>query len=316
MKYTFLLPAYKGQFLKEMLQSIQNQTYTDFKVLVSDDCSPDDLYTICQPFLKDQRFSYRRNEKNMGEEDLIAHWNLLVELCDTPYLIMASDDDIYEPSFLKEIDKLSQKYPDVDLIHARAFEIDHNGTITKRDAIYEERVSQLVYISQHEYFNHIECEANHVYRTEALKSKGGFVNFPLAWGSDTATHYLMAKNGAANTNDILFSFRMCGINISSITTRNRTIMKKKFQASLLYRYYILNLLKTIDTHDIEEKLLFNTIWGAINKGTKNTICYFSKALSFKEFIRFIWRMKKEKAFYNKYEIYTLIKKWFMYLRNK
>ena len=33
MKYTFLLPAYKAKYLKEALDSIKNQTYTDFQVL-------------------------------------------------------------------------------------------------------------------------------------------------------------------------------------------------------------------------------------------------------------------------------------------
>lgn len=42
-KYTFLLPAYKGRFLDEMLRSIQGQTYTNFKVIISDDCSPEGL---------------------------------------------------------------------------------------------------------------------------------------------------------------------------------------------------------------------------------------------------------------------------------
>lgn len=50
MKYTFLLPAYKGRFFDEMLRSIQGQTYTDFKVIISDDCSPEDLRSICEPY--------------------------------------------------------------------------------------------------------------------------------------------------------------------------------------------------------------------------------------------------------------------------
>ena len=45
-KYTFLLPAYKPNFLEEALRSIKDQTYSDFKVLVSDDCSPHDLKSI------------------------------------------------------------------------------------------------------------------------------------------------------------------------------------------------------------------------------------------------------------------------------
>lgn len=45
-KYTFLLPAFKAQFFEEALTSIKSQTYTDFKVMDSDDCSPEDLKSI------------------------------------------------------------------------------------------------------------------------------------------------------------------------------------------------------------------------------------------------------------------------------
>ena len=95
-KYTFLLPAYKPQFLEEALLSIKNQTYTDFCVIVSDDCSPFELKPIYDKVCAgDSRFSYRRNEENMGGKSLVSHWNLLVEMCETEWLIMASDDDVY-----------------------------------------------------------------------------------------------------------------------------------------------------------------------------------------------------------------------------
>ena len=45
-KYSFLLPAYKPDFLEVALRSIKSQTFSDFKVLVSDDCSPHDLKSI------------------------------------------------------------------------------------------------------------------------------------------------------------------------------------------------------------------------------------------------------------------------------
>ena len=114
-KYTFLIPAYKSRYLDMMLSSIKNQTFGDYKVLISDDCSPEDIFAVCEPYLEDPRFSYRKNENNMGQEDLVSHWNLLLNLCDTDYMILAGDDDVYEPAFLKEIDRLSNKYTNADL---------------------------------------------------------------------------------------------------------------------------------------------------------------------------------------------------------
>ena len=57
-KYTFLLPAYKGVYLADMLTSIKNQTYKDFICIVSDDCSPDNIKDIFDNVVGyDKRFS-------------------------------------------------------------------------------------------------------------------------------------------------------------------------------------------------------------------------------------------------------------------
>lgn len=215
MKYTFLLPAFKGRFLDEMLRSIQGQTYRDYKVIISDDCSPEDLRSICEPYLADPRFTYRRNEENMGSKSLVAHWNLLVSMCDTEFLILASDDDVYEPQFLEEIDRLTLKYPDVDLFRARVRRINGEGNVMILDGVFEVHVDHLHFIHQNLLSNHLPCISNYCFRSKELKSKGGFVNFPKAWSSDDATIMMMAEKGCCNTCSILFSFRQSVINISS-----------------------------------------------------------------------------------------------------
>ncbi len=311
-KYTFLLPAYKGCFLDEMLRSIQEQTYENFKVLISDDCSPEDLYSICKPYLDDPRFSYRRNEKNIGREDLVAHWNLLVDMCNSDYLILASDDDVYATTFLEEVDTLVRKYPFVDLIHARANVIDGDGIVLKSDAPYHEYVSQLVYISQYEYFNHIECVANNVYRTSALKTIGGFINFPLAWASDTATNFSMSKNGVANTRDILFSFRMSGENISSDNNESREVTQKKFEAIMMFEKYFEDLIKSISVPTKEEKELLKVVFDYHRyQHIKTAACYYSYSLPLRDFLKFLSDFSHKGYFKSRFEVYQLLKRWFI-----
>lgn len=229
-KYTFLLPAYKGRYLDEMLSSIQSQTFTDFKVIISDDCSPDDLKTICEPYLQDPRFSYRRNSENMGSRSLVAHWNLLVELCITEFLIMASDDDIYDPRFLEQIDALTEKYREVDLFRAKMCYVNQDRRLKRVDMLLNEHESQLEFIHDNFCSNRLTCLANYVFRTRKLKDIGGFVDFPLAWGSDQATCMQMAANGVANTSESLLSFRLSGLNIT--TTVNAESAEKKVYALL------------------------------------------------------------------------------------
>lgn len=247
-KFTFLLPAFKCHYLENALRSIQRQSYKNFKVLISDDCSPEDIYTICKPFLADSRFIYRRNQKNIGGECLVNHWNLLVDLCDTEYLIMASDDDIYMDSFLEEINSLTDKYPHIDLFRARVNEIDEKGNVLISDGLYQERVSNIEFIRQQYTNTNIGCIANFVFKTETIKENGGFIYFPFAWFSDDATAIIMSNRGCVNTSNILFGFRVSSENIS-YRKDSPEVSAKKVMAALLYDHWLQQYIKKFNCED-------------------------------------------------------------------
>lgn len=215
-KYTFLLPAYKPNFLAEALVSIKEQIYTDFKVIVSDDCSPHDLKSIFEKTCGDDpRFVFRRNEKNMGGKSLVSHWNLLVDMCDTEYFVMASDDDVYEPNFLVEADKLLVKYPKANLLRARSRIIDGEGNIKAEENVTDEWLDNLHFIHRIYQKDWVGGIASFVYRTKHLKEKGNFVDFPSAWFSDDVTNFLMADEGCCMTQEVAFKVRSSDYNISS-----------------------------------------------------------------------------------------------------
>lgn len=77
MKFSFLLPAYKVSFLEQSINSILNQKFKDFEIIISDDCSPNNIKEIVNNF-HDSRITYQRNDKNIGAENMVNHWNLLL----------------------------------------------------------------------------------------------------------------------------------------------------------------------------------------------------------------------------------------------
>lgn len=236
-KYTFLVPAYKAEFFEEALFSMAGQTYKNYKVIVSDDCSPENLKNIYDKVysaiigggvLPDStQLEYRCNETNIGSANLVQHWNRLVELCDTEYLIMASDDDLYSPQFLEEIDLLTNKYPCANLFCTRVKRINEYGTLTAIDAPTMGFESQVDFLYGLYVLRRLKCIGNYVFKTSALKSIGGFVDFPCAWGSDDITVSVMSKDGVGITPDSLFSFRMSGKNISSTASLKVNSLKVK-----------------------------------------------------------------------------------------
>ena len=308
-KYTFLLPAYKGRFLDEMLRSIQVQNYTDFKVIISDDCSPEDIYSICKPYLQDSRFTYRRNDKNIGWDNLVAHWNMLVEKCDTEFCIMASDDDVYHPNFLFEIDKLVKGSPNVCLFRARTCKIDSDGNVFQNDSLYEEYQSQIEYISCFFNPNSILCVANYVYRTSMLKEIGGFSNYPLAWKSDSATNIQMAKYGICNSLNILFSFRLSGINITSKGVGDRKMSLAKLNACHQFYVWFKDYQETLLPMNRIEENTFNRIRSMYKGKLIGEMMGYYLYTNYRQFCSFYKFFKNEGALPNRSRRVSFVAYW-------
>src|SRR6516165_10797605 len=92
--------VYNGErFIEEALQSILNQTFTDFELIISDNASTDRTGEIAEAYAKrDDRIRYYRTEKNMG-----AGWNArrVYELATAKYFKQVAVDDLIEPDFLR-----------------------------------------------------------------------------------------------------------------------------------------------------------------------------------------------------------------------
>jgi glycosyltransferase involved in cell wall biosynthesis len=69
-----VLPVFKAKYLSESIDSILNQTMSDFELIIVNDQSPDDIDSIVFSF-NDSRIQYDINEKNIGGTDLILNWN-------------------------------------------------------------------------------------------------------------------------------------------------------------------------------------------------------------------------------------------------
>ena len=64
---SIITPSYNtAQFISETIRCVQAQTYTNWEMIIVDDCSKDDTDKIIKPFLGDGRIKYLKNEKNSG----------------------------------------------------------------------------------------------------------------------------------------------------------------------------------------------------------------------------------------------------------
>ena len=288
-KYNFLLPAYKPDFFKEALGSILGQTYRDFKLIILDDCSPYDLKSIVDE-CDDDRITYHRNEENMGGKSLVACWNKLLGFADSEYIILASDDDVYELNFLEEMDKLAKKYPKVDLLRARCQMYNKKANITVYDGIYQELTDSLEFVYLMYLHNSIKCIANYVFRLSALQGINGFIDFPLAWFSDRATVMQLSKKGVVNSSDVLFTFRMSDVNITFGKNDEKKAYTKEYATRLYdkwFKDFIAPFEKQQPNMTAYQRGLLASVIGTHRELMKTELVRYLPALSFKHFWEYV-----------------------------
>ena len=95
------IPVFNGEkFMKRRLDSILNQTYQNFQILISDNESSDLTSKICEDYQKkENKIKYYRQQKNLG---FVKNFNYLIKNTQTKYFVMAAVDDLWEPTFLEE----------------------------------------------------------------------------------------------------------------------------------------------------------------------------------------------------------------------
>jgi glycosyltransferase involved in cell wall biosynthesis len=127
------LPVFNGEkYLRESLDSILAQTFTDFELIISDNCSTDSTEEICQAYAaQDPRISYYRQKKNLGAA---PNYNRVFELASGEYFKWAAHDDLITPEYLSKCVVVLDENPDVALCFSRAKVIDENSRILGGDA--------------------------------------------------------------------------------------------------------------------------------------------------------------------------------------
>jgi glycosyltransferase involved in cell wall biosynthesis len=107
---TIGIPVYNGErYLKQALDSIIKQDYSNLEIIISDNCSTDKTKDICLEYaLQDSRIKYHRQEINIGAT---ANFNFILKLASGIFFTWAACDDFLGSSYVRKcVDKL-YKYP-------------------------------------------------------------------------------------------------------------------------------------------------------------------------------------------------------------
>ena len=117
-KLSIGIPVYNGEnYLEKAIQSFLTQTFQDFEIIITDNCSTDRTQEICQKYVTlDPRVHYFRNETNLG---CTGNFNRVFQYAKGKYFKWAPHDDLYEPTFLEKCVEPLERAPGVVLCYTR-----------------------------------------------------------------------------------------------------------------------------------------------------------------------------------------------------
>jgi glycosyltransferase involved in cell wall biosynthesis len=82
----------RADFIKEAVDSVLAQTYTDWELLILDDASTDDTERVLLPYLADPRIRYIKNDHNLG---ITKNRNKALALANGEYIAVLDSDDYW-----------------------------------------------------------------------------------------------------------------------------------------------------------------------------------------------------------------------------
>ncbi|CAM4446143.1 glycosyltransferase family 2 protein [Flavobacterium terrigena] len=118
--FTVIIPLYnKENFVRDAIKSILNQTFTDFELLIINDCSTDNSVAIVSEYVS-EKVQIIHHEKNSG---LAATRNTGIKKANSNYVTFLDADDVWKPNFLEKIFHLIQNFPEARIFGTNYEEI-------------------------------------------------------------------------------------------------------------------------------------------------------------------------------------------------
>lgn len=95
-KIDILMATYNGaEYVREQIDSILNQTYTDFNLIISDDNSTDNTYDILKEYSKiDKRIILYKQSRNLG---YVRNFEFLLNKVSSKFYMLCDQDDVWLP---------------------------------------------------------------------------------------------------------------------------------------------------------------------------------------------------------------------------
>lgn len=126
--FSIAVPLYqtKEKYLREMIESVQAQTYTNWELCLADGSGREhSLQSVVGEYIaKDKRIKYCLLEKNEG---IAGNTNEALKMATGDFIVLTDHDDLLSPEALYQCAKAVQREPQTDVIYSDEDKVDMSG---------------------------------------------------------------------------------------------------------------------------------------------------------------------------------------------
>jgi glycosyltransferase involved in cell wall biosynthesis len=127
-KVSVVVPNYNhARFLRRRIDSVLQQTYQDFELILLDDCSPDDSREILSSYAGDPRVRLQFNTVNSGNP--FKQWNKGVRLARGEYVWIAESDDFADERLLERLVEVLEAEPKASFAYCQSWRVSAEGQL-------------------------------------------------------------------------------------------------------------------------------------------------------------------------------------------
>lgn len=211
---TVCMPLYNAEnFVKKSIESILNQTYSDFELLIVDNCSTDSSVEVVEQ-IHDDRIVLIKNKENKG---LSYSRNKMIELAKGEYIALLDSDDLATPWRLEKEVAFLDSHKSMVAVGGYATCIDEKGDTFD---MLRPQLKNPQYIRAYMMLNNVIPNGSGMYRKSVVLNHGIRYQDGYCGVEDYKFWCDLLKVGdIANLGDILLNYRIVSSGVSGENTR-------------------------------------------------------------------------------------------------
>ncbi len=168
-----LITYNRGDILHAAIDQLLSQTYSHIELIISDNASTDNTQAVCEAYMrKDKRVKYVRQKENIG---MYRNFNFVLQEAKGMYFLWATDDDEWQPDFVKTLVNLHKKYPQA-VVAGCNYQLTSDSQYFDVDYHFDEYAGHLASIKNCMATGPIISYGLH--KTTVLRKTGGFYYYP------------------------------------------------------------------------------------------------------------------------------------------